>query len=559
MCSIVKFLILFLFTSISSFSQIFPIDTISYHGNRSNRINIAYLPDGYQSNELTLFKANATSINNALFNTPPFLQYKNFFNSFSVKVPSNGSGAIHNGTANDEQLLGGVPVQPIINPDNYFKSSFDVNNIHRLLYPLNSSAIFNVLANNIPDYDQSFIVVNSPYYGGAGGTFATVSRDVSSNEIAIHEIGHSFAQLGDEYWINTNYASEKPNMTSNNNSNSIKWKNWLGINNVGIFPYTSSGAGASWFKPHQNCKMQSLGKPFCQVCSERLVDKIHLLVNMIDSFSPISNNISLSSTSATQVFSIQTISLNGLNSEIKWYLNDTLLATNVLSIQLYDSMLTQSVNTVKVQVVDLSPFSKSYLPNAGYINTITWSVNKFSSVLPVKINNFSGKVTDKGNNLYWQIVNSEKQNKIIIERSIDGKMFKKIGVSLLESNKQEYSFTDNNPFTPFTYYRLQINDWNGEKSYSQTIRLQNQINKFFYKVYQNPELHKYHLSISNLNKQTVSLKIVNEIGNIILQKHFGKQDSTLEYNLDIASQSAGVYYLILTVENIHHNIQLIAK
>src|SRR5258708_7869266 len=82
----------------------------------------------------------------------------------------------------------------------YFGSTFNYAGIDRLLVPVNSSHIYSVLANNFPQYDQVFVVVNSTKYGGSGGFAATASINSSSAEIAIHEMGHSFAALRDEYW-----------------------------------------------------------------------------------------------------------------------------------------------------------------------------------------------------------------------------------------------------------------------------------------------------------------------------------------------------------------------
>ena len=157
-------------------AQVYPKDTVMLNGRHTNRINLAYLADGYQTSELNLFKTNVNTINASLFNTVPFSQYKNFFNAFAIGVSSNASGAKHPGTASDE---GTVP-QPILNPDNHFLSTFDTYSIHRLLVPQNDTAIANVLATNLPDYDQVFMVVNSPYYGGSGGTYSTAFHHTSS-------------------------------------------------------------------------------------------------------------------------------------------------------------------------------------------------------------------------------------------------------------------------------------------------------------------------------------------------------------------------------------------
>src|SRR4026209_490219 len=87
--------------SIHTYCQVFPVDTLMLNGQRNNRINIAYLAEGYQSGELDTFYINAGTIDSALFSQTPYLEYKNFFNSFSINVPSTESGAIHPHTAPD--------------------------------------------------------------------------------------------------------------------------------------------------------------------------------------------------------------------------------------------------------------------------------------------------------------------------------------------------------------------------------------------------------------------------------------------------------------------------
>jgi hypothetical protein len=65
-----------------------------------------------------------------------------------------------------------------------------------------TSAIFTVLAQSIfpqlrPDH---YVGQQSPTMEEAGGQIATSSLHSSANEIAIHELGHSFARLKDEYY-----------------------------------------------------------------------------------------------------------------------------------------------------------------------------------------------------------------------------------------------------------------------------------------------------------------------------------------------------------------------
>ena len=133
---------------------------------------------------------------------------------------------------------------------------------------------------------MSVIICNSTRWGGTGGEFAVLSNHPQAHTILFHELGHSFGKLADEYYYPTDGAfggREAANCTKNGDANSIKWKHLIGVNNVGIYPY-STGVDRNqpgfdsnsdlWFKPHLNCKMQTASKDFCPVCSEELIRKL---------------------------------------------------------------------------------------------------------------------------------------------------------------------------------------------------------------------------------------------------------------------------------------------
>ncbi|WP_299986436.1 M64 family metallopeptidase [uncultured Pontibacter sp.] len=261
-------------------AQKFEVDTILYHGPSDKYINFVFLADGYQANELGKYIEDVKGTVDGIFAKPPFRENKVFFNVFAIKVPSKQSGASHPGTANDESNQSAIPITKV---DNYFGSTFDYGGIHRLLVPTNHMAISSVLASNFPEYDQVFVLVNSPYYGGSGGAYATSSTNVHSKEIAIHEIGHSFANLADEYWAGPQYARERPNMTQVSSPETVKWKQWLNNTGVGIYPYEES---PTWHRPHQRCSMRYLSTAsevihFCLVCNDTITKRIASLMNQV--------------------------------------------------------------------------------------------------------------------------------------------------------------------------------------------------------------------------------------------------------------------------------------
>ncbi len=352
-------------------AQTFEVETIYNSGDDEKRINIVILSDGYQESELPQFITDATSFVNDLFSQSPFLEYKDYFNVHAIKVPSNESGADHPGTATDVS----EPVQPVIDVDNYFGSTFDFASIHRLLVPTNGGAINSVLANNFPLYDQVLILVNSSFYGGSGGQYATTSLNAAANEIAIHELGHSFTNLRDEYWAGNQFAGEFINMSQQTNPTSIKWTNWMGEGGVGIFQHCCGGNSSLWYRPHQMCKMRFLGSPFCPICVEGTVEKIHSLVSPIDSFTPIDTSISVEQ--GTDIdFELDLIEPTPVNTlATNWLLNGTSINNDVSSITVVESDLEVGSNNLIVFVEDVTELLRVDNHSSVHLYSVEWNIN----------------------------------------------------------------------------------------------------------------------------------------------------------------------------------------
>lgn len=358
-------------SSAIGFAQIFPTSTLQDNGDINKRINFTYLAEGYTGTELPTFITDANQVNTDVFTQSPFSNYANFFNAYAVQVNSNESGADHPGSATDVTEPGDHPVQY---SDTYFDATFDYFNIHRLLVATNDMKIANVLANNLPQYDQAFILINSPFYGGAGGQFATSSTNESASEIAIHEIGHSFAGLSDEYYAGDFYAGENYNMTQETNPNLVKWKNWNDENGIGIYQHCCGGDSQSWYRPHENCKMRFLGAPFCSVCTERIIDKIYELVSPIDAFLP--TQLTQTNTGAPLNFDLDVIYPVPNTISIEWMLNGTVKAMDSESLTLNTGDLIIGANTLVAKVIDKTPLSRSNMANGdGYEFSVTWTIN----------------------------------------------------------------------------------------------------------------------------------------------------------------------------------------
>ena len=353
------------------FSQVFETVPILENGPRDKRINMVILGDGFTAGQQGDFVADATTLVNYIFNKSPFNQYKNYFNVYAVKVISAESGIKHPGTTTDVT----EPVFPVSNPDNFFGTTFDVG-VHRCVYSNSTNKVTNVLASNVPDFDVAFVLGNSPEYGGCGGTYAFSSNHPNAREIIVHELGHSFGKLADEYWFSG--TGESPNKTKNNNPVTNKWKNWIGLNSVDIFPYTES---PTWFRPHQNCEMRYLDREFCSVCKQQLIERVHTLQNPIDSFTP-SNaaSINLTGPITFNVNAILPIPNSLVNS---WSLNGSSQVETTSALTLSPANFNMGTNTVLFSVTDNNSLLKVDNHATLHIATVSWTINKTLAAIEV--------------------------------------------------------------------------------------------------------------------------------------------------------------------------------
>lgn len=360
--------------SICSYSQIFNIDTLLYNGDKTKIINIVLMGDGYTSAEQPDFIADATAVKDYFFSQSPFNNYMNYFNVFAIEVPSNESGANHPGTSSDSDC----PPVPVSSADNYFGSSFDSYGIHRLVCINHYDSAQNVLADNFPMYDIVLIVVNSPYYGGSGGSYAVSTTNTNSGEVSVHEIGHSFGHLADEYWSGSPW--EAPNETQNSDPSTIRWKNWLYDNGVGIYAFTEN---SSWYRPHQGCKMRMLNVPFCSVCSDAIVESIHNLVSPVYSFSP-PNTTSLIVDSTILNFSLNLLKPIPNTLKTEWFADGVSTISNSDTFQIDPDTLSTGSHQLTATIIDTTSLTRNTNHWTTHIYDVIWDITK--SMTGININ-----------------------------------------------------------------------------------------------------------------------------------------------------------------------------
>lgn len=303
------------------------------NGPTAKRLNVVVMAEGYTTNQVSLFLFDATNAVNNLLAQQPYQEYRNYFNAYAIFVASAEAGSDH-------------PVSGGILKNTHFNSSFDSYGISQLLtippnnyngnYSQGQGKVDTLLAALMPEYDLAVMAVNDLEYGGSGGLTLITSVHLLGSEIIVHESGHTWGGLADEYdngppaghvWV------EKPNATAVTSRPSIRWNTWIlgstplptpesGENAelVGLFQgaqYAASG----WYRPKLDCKMNNLGISFCEVCSEQLVKSVYARLRPIDSFTPTATNLTLYSTQAV-TFSVATLQPLTYSLSVQWFTNN---------------------------------------------------------------------------------------------------------------------------------------------------------------------------------------------------------------------------------------------
>ncbi len=344
-----------------AYSVIFSQERIDYiiNGPLDNRINLVFFAEGYMEDERDQFEADMEKFFNAIIQFEPLSHYAHYFNVIGIWVPSDKSG------------LGG-----------HFKS-YQWPNIDRLLV-VNNIMVVNAMTSLIPEADISVVIINTDQYGGSGGQIAVSSS--GAPEIIAHEIGHSFAQLGDEYDYETpgQVSMEMPNVTSATSRKGIKWNYWIDEDTpvptpegltyskeVGLFEgamYSKTG----WYRPMMNCQMNTNGVPLCMVCSEQYIKQIYAEVSPIDSV--ITNNAAPFAVNADEEVIIQFEPMHlefGRSLDIHWYIDDSEVTKN--NTATLETFLPEGIHTIKAVVEDTTSFVRN--DTEGLLSeTVEWKV-----------------------------------------------------------------------------------------------------------------------------------------------------------------------------------------
>lgn len=192
-------------------------------GAPEKKVDVVILAEGYTIKDKEKFEKDLKRFTGYFLENEPYASMKQSFNIYGVFKPSVESGT-------DEP------------PANIFRNTalnttFNSMGSERYLLTEDNKAVRD-LAAYVP-YDAIYIMVNHHKYGGGGiyNTFCTFTADAQfAKYLFIHEFGHSFAGLADEYYTSSTAYNDfyppgvepnEPNITALPDKNNVKWKDML--------------------------------------------------------------------------------------------------------------------------------------------------------------------------------------------------------------------------------------------------------------------------------------------------------------------------------------------
>ncbi|MDW3208451.1 MAG: M64 family metallopeptidase [Reichenbachiella sp.] len=193
------------------------------NGDPHIKADILIVGEGYAAADNQKFQNDLKRFTEVFFQAEPCKSYKDRFNIRGVLKPSEDSGI-------DEPRAG-------IDKNTAVSATFNSMGSERYLLTEDNKALRDI-AGHAP-YDALYIMVNHSRYGGGGiyNFYCTYTSDnIFSEYLMVHEFGHSFFGLADEYYTSSSayndfypqgYEPAEPNITALLDPENVKWKHLL--------------------------------------------------------------------------------------------------------------------------------------------------------------------------------------------------------------------------------------------------------------------------------------------------------------------------------------------
>ena len=287
------------------------MDSMRMKGDPSKRLDIVILSDGFDRKRLKMYEAKSDKIIQSLLNRQPFENFRNYVNVHRLYIESPGDEPVLGSTVNGARIL-----------------TCDRAKVEEM-------------AQYAPDCDLMLVIasVGKRSRSTAQGNLITLCSKAGFTNTTIHELGHAFGGLADEY-VEPNRALralrqvplDEPaevNVTLESEPLLSKWHYW--VVPPPLRGKISNSEGALYvpkdvYRPCGSCRMRH-GGDFCVVCNEKMTRTFFEKIHPIDQQSPETVNVAICTNEKTE-FTAKALAykVSGETARARvawrWYLDD---------------------------------------------------------------------------------------------------------------------------------------------------------------------------------------------------------------------------------------------
>ncbi len=207
----------------------FRVVPLAENGSPHQKVDLLIVGDGYRREDMEKFRRDARHYNDVMFSTSPFKERKSDFNVRTIEVVSQDSGI----DKPDKNVWKNTALGTMYNT--FGSARYVLTEENRVLRDIAGEA----------PYDFILILINDNRYGGGGifnlyATCYTITdapgKEWQTDYVYVHEFGHSFGGLGDEYYTSQTSYNDfyqkgvepwEPNLTALTDKHSVKWRSFV--------------------------------------------------------------------------------------------------------------------------------------------------------------------------------------------------------------------------------------------------------------------------------------------------------------------------------------------
>jgi len=277
-------------------------------GDSSNRVDVVIMGEGYTLDKQRSFDKLAQDVPKFMLRQNTLAEYANYFNFVRANIVSAEDGVDGFGREYDT-ALGGKTLST-------YAGHVGIE-----------AGLVREMLSEIPGHDgQAIVFVRLGVLGTGGGGIATIGGQ--SVKTVVHEFGHSFFGLGDEYVTETHKRGSVRNAVNVSNTDdeqAVAWAHWIeaGVPGIGVYEGAAGQARDAWKPTPGGCVMDT-GEFFCLPCREEAVLDIYRLVDPIETCEPEAHARSASQSlvlgEENLTFRVQVMEPASHRLEVKWYL-----------------------------------------------------------------------------------------------------------------------------------------------------------------------------------------------------------------------------------------------